>query len=240
MCLSYLDQYDTDDTTDSEHQLDQVENNKKEELIHVPPKKLRKKKRRPSLGIGNHKNHHHGSNDSGRRHHEPSDNNIQENIRKQVELAEERMKHFLSENRFVNNQSNKGGDQGLNMMQINQEMMKKFFEQNAIANLEGVKKSGQDTSRNVTSGHNKQQKDSERPDLKNAERKTVTHEPYFQNTRAADKNGPGLLGQAGMLGQLLGMDKEREKEGYKKHSFNEFLSRKISLHRSLGDPRYPE
>lgn len=50
-----------------------------------------------------------------------------------------------------------------------------------------------------------------------------------------DQKGVGELGQ----GVNVGADeKEKEKEGYKKHAFNQLVSDKISVHRSLKDYRY--
>ena len=49
-----------------------------------------------------------------------------------------------------------------------------------------------------------------------------------------DQKGVGELGQ----GVNVGADeKEKEKEGYKKHAFNQLVSDKISVHRSLKDYR---
>ena len=50
-----------------------------------------------------------------------------------------------------------------------------------------------------------------------------------------DQKGVGELGQ----GVNVGADeKEKEKEGYKKHAFNQLVSDKISVHRSLKDYRH--
>ncbi|XP_072029534.1 LOW QUALITY PROTEIN: polypeptide N-acetylgalactosaminyltransferase 13-like [Amphiura filiformis] len=219
----------------------------KEDEDTVPKKK--KKKRRPAHK--DHANHHHGRHgdevvpNEGILQQIPDKSseeghNPRENIRKELEAAEEQMKHFLLEKHFGIPEDVKDKNQdaeGRNKMQLNEEMMRKFFEQHRN-NLEEIKKSNKDmTQDNV---RDSQQKESVAVKDYHIDNKTITNKPYFMNTRAADKNGPGLMGKAGALGTLLGMDKEREKEGYKKHSFNEYLSRKTSLHRSLKEPRYPE
>ena len=51
-----------------------------------------------------------------------------------------------------------------------------------------------------------------------------------------DPNEPGEQGRPVTIGED---EKDAEKEGYKKHAFNELASRKISLHRSIPDTRNP-
>lgn len=50
-----------------------------------------------------------------------------------------------------------------------------------------------------------------------------------------DRNGPGEQGQGVTVGAA---EKEKEKEGYKKHAFNQLVSDKISVHRRLKDYRH--
>lgn len=60
---------------------------------------------------------------------------------------------------------------------------------------------------------------------------TANYERYIYR----DLKGPGELGQ----GVTVGADeKEKEKDGYKKHAFNQLVSDKISVHRRLKDYRH--
>ena len=73
--------------------------------------------------------------------------------------------------------------------------------------------------------------------------KSITELEQEEETRTAnyereifrDQRGVGEFGQ----GVNVGADeKEKEKEGYKKHAFNQLVSDKISVHRSLKDYRH--
>ena len=150
------------------------------------------------------------------------------------------MKQFLLEKYFG---AAKGDEKGKSdKTHLNEEFMRKFFEKDALKYLDELRKSNQDVLRKgaITTDKSKKKFVPQEISNKKSDLENVTKEPYFLNTRAADKGGPGSMGDGASFGKLVGMDKERENEGYKKHSFNEFLSRRISLHRSLKDPRFPE
>ena len=63
---------------------------------------------------------------------------------------------------------------------------------------------------------------------------------YFNNTREADKHGPGLMGKSVVIPDLSAADQKRLDFGKQLHAFNEFASAKMSLHRTLPDARYTE
>lgn len=56
----------------------------------------------------------------------------------------------------------------------------------------------------------------------------------YEKTPHRNPNNPGELGVAVFV---QAWEKEKEKEGYDQHSFNRFVSDKISLERNLGDYR---
>ena len=58
---------------------------------------------------------------------------------------------------------------------------------------------------------------------------------YERTTPSRDPKAPGELGR-GASAKLE--EKEKEKEGYSRHAFNQLVSDKISVHRSLKDYRH--
>jgi len=80
-------------------------------------------------------------------------------------------------------------------------------------------------------------------ELKKFVDKSITELEQEEETRTAnyereifrDQRGVGEFGQGVNVGDD---EKEKEKEGYKKHAFNQLVSDKISVHRSLKDYRH--
>lgn len=66
--------------------------------------------------------------------------------------------------------------------------------------------------------------------------KVVVHIPNLPDVSARNPNGPGEDGNAVAVAKS---EKRNEKEGYNKYAFNEYVSRKISLVRSIPDTRSP-
>ncbi|XP_068716421.1 polypeptide N-acetylgalactosaminyltransferase 13-like [Montipora foliosa] len=66
--------------------------------------------------------------------------------------------------------------------------------------------------------------------------KVVVHIPDLPDVNARNPNGPGEDGNAVAVAKS---EKRNEKEGYNKYAFNEYVSRKISLVRSIPDTRSP-
>ena len=64
----------------------------------------------------------------------------------------------------------------------------------------------------------------------------AVHVPKFPDVKARDPNGPGEDGKAVVVATG---EKKNEKEGYSKYAFNEYVSEKISLVRSIPDTRSP-
>ncbi|XP_041479152.1 polypeptide N-acetylgalactosaminyltransferase 4-like isoform X1 [Lytechinus variegatus] len=75
--------------------------------------------------------------------------------------------------------------------------------------------------------------------LSDEKHRKSTLAPTFDNKPAADVRKLGD-GGAGVKLALFGEGKKVEETRYKKHSFNELVSSKISLHRTLMDGRYEE
>ena len=70
---------------------------------------------------------------------------------------------------------------------------------------------------------------------KNAEdTKAAEHVPTIPDVKARDPNGPGEGGKAVIVEEA---EKKNEKGGYNKYAFNEYVSHKISLVRSIPDTR---
>ena len=66
--------------------------------------------------------------------------------------------------------------------------------------------------------------------------KVVVHIRDLPDVNARNPNGPGEDGNAVAVAKS---EKRNEKEGYNKYAFNEYVSRKISLVRSIPDTRSP-
>lgn len=66
--------------------------------------------------------------------------------------------------------------------------------------------------------------------------KVVVRNPDLPDVNARETNGPGEDGRAVVV---LKSEKSFEKEGYNKFAFNEYVSGKISLMRSIPDTRSP-
>ena len=64
----------------------------------------------------------------------------------------------------------------------------------------------------------------------------AVHVLKFPDVKARDPNGPGEDGRAVVVAEG---EKKNEKEGYSKYAFNEYVSEKISLVRSIPDTRSP-
>ena len=62
----------------------------------------------------------------------------------------------------------------------------------------------------------------------------AVHVPKFPDVKARDPNGPGEDGRAVVV---AADEKKNEKDGYSKYAFNEYVSEKISLVRSIPDTR---
>ena len=187
-----------------------------------------KRRRRPDINQ-DHKGHHHGE-----WHNEKEK---KQEIGHQIEESKDKIDKFMIEKHGESDVQVDGGNKPeKDTVESNQEMMMKFFDKDAASRIKDMKMEHQEILRNAVAGKT-QQNNGNAVSVNCTETKK---EPYFENTREADKKGPGSMGGSGKIEGMTDKDKQREKDGYKKHSFNEYLSRKISLHRSLQDPRYPE
>ena len=76
-----------------------------------------------------------------------------------------------------------------------------------------------------------------KPNIRKKNNVSNTFKPALERPKTYTPNGLGEFGIEVVLENLSKAEKKKEKDSMKKYGINQFLSGKISLHRTLNDPR---